>query len=392
MLRIGIVGTGRRAVSFADDLTRSPTVRARAELVALCDINAKRLATFQSLYAPGISTFTDYAAFLREARLDGVIVTTPCNTHAALTIQALESGKHVLCEKAMAIRAADLKAILEAERRSGKRLQLGLCLRYADFMRELIPILRRGEIGEVRMVSVVETLEGSSHFNRWHRDRTVSGGIMLQKGTHTLDLVNWIVDGHPRSVTAIGGRDVYKPRAECAGRRCSECPESATCAAFLGFDGGDGSDRRLYKECEDADGYLWDRCVFDPAADICDHVLTQVEYDNGRRAQYAISLFYVETGIEREFVILGDRGRIDVSRRREEIVIHRRRSKDVIRYNLEGHGEGFETEMGDFLDMVATGRTPLADSQAGYWSALAGIAAEQSMAERRTVAIAEFLG
>ena len=78
-----------------------------------------------------------------------------------------------------------------------------------------------------------------------------------------------------------------------------------------------------------------------------------------------------------------------MSRRREEIIIHRRRSKDVISYNLEGHGEGFELEMLDFIDMIETGKTPVADSQAGYWSAIAGIAAEQSMAERRIIDIGE---
>ncbi len=388
MKRIGIVGTGARAITFADSLIKSKHVRNRAELAAICDINPKRLAAFQSLYAPAAATFTDYDAFLKQAKLDAVIVTTPCNTHAELTIRAFAAGKHVLCEKAMALTPADLKSMLDAEKRSGKRLQLGLCLRYTDFMRELIPILRRGEIGDVVMVSAVETLEGGNHFNRWHRHKAISGGIMLQKGTHTLDLINWIADGHPKTVCAIGGRDVYKARSECADRRCSTCHEAATCLEFLDICGED-SDRRLYKDCEDCDGYIWDRCVFDPAVDICDNVMAQVEYDNGRRAQYSISLFYVKTGIEREFSILGTGGRINVSRRREEIIIHRRRSKDVISYNLEGHGEGFELEMLDFIDMIETGKTPVADSQAGYWSAIAGIAAEQSMAERRIIDIGE---
>jgi len=197
------------------------------------------------------------------------------------------------------------------------------------------------------------------------------------------------VDGHPKTVTATGGRDVYKARRDCVDRRCSACPESGACASRLDFGEGDPSNCRLYKDCEDQDGYIWDRCVFDPAVDICDNVMAQVEYDNGRRAQYAISLFYQDTGIEREFVILGTGGRINVSRRREEIVIRRRRSKDLIRYNLQGHGEGFETEMQDFLNMIETGKTPIADSQAGYWSALAGLAAEQSITERRIVNIAE---
>ena len=391
MLRTGIVGTGRRACAFADSLLHSAPIARHMTLAALCDVNPKRMAAFQSMYAPGVPVYTDYEAFLRDAGLDAVIITTPCNTHAELTVRALDAGKHVLCEKAMALTPADLKAMREAEARNGKGLQLGLCLRYTDFMTELIPVIRRGTIGEVVMVSVLDTLEGGDHFNRWHRNKAVSGGIMLQKGPHTLDIINWIMDATPKSVTALGGKDVFRSREECAGRRCSECPESLECPEFLDIR-QDESRRRLYKESEDQDGYFWDRCVFDPAVDICDNVMTLVDYGNGKKAQYAISLFFCTNGIEREFVIIGTLGRIDVSRRREEIVIHRRRSKDVIRYNLEGHGEGFDKELSEFIEMIRSGRKPLADSEAGYWSALAGIAAEKSIEEKRTVTIAELIG
>lgn len=393
MLNIGIVGTGSRGYSFAEALANAETAKNRARLVALCDVNPKRLQAAKELYGGGAAaeTHIDYGEFLARPDLDAVIVTTPCDTHAELAIRALESGRHVLCEKAMALTPSDLDAMLAAEEKSGKRMQLGLCLRYADFMKDLIPIVRRGDIGDVIFVTAVETLEGSNHFNRWHRDRKQSGGILLQKGTHTMDLINWIVDERPKTISAIGGRDVYAPRDECAGRRCLDCPEKRDCDVFLDIE-RDERTIRLYKECEDADGYIWDRCVFDPAADIHDNVLVQIEYEGGKRASYAISLFHEPPeGIEREFVILGTKGRIDVSRRREEIIVRRRRSKDVIRYNLEGHGEGFEAEMDDFLTMVETGRKPVADSHAGYWSALEGIAAERSIAEGRTLSVAKLV-
>ena len=390
MIKVGIVGTGRRAAAFADHLINEKKVRQRAQLVGLHDINHARMAAFEALYAPGVRMYPTYEALLGKADLNAVIVATPCNTHASLTIRAFEAGKYVVCEKAMAITAADLKAMLDAEASSGLRMQLGLCLRYTDFMRELIPIVRRGEIGDIVTVSAVETLEGGDHFNRWHRDKSQSGGIMLQKGTHTLDLINWIVDSRPKTITSIGGRSVFRPRSECAGRRCLTCPDAQSCPEFLDITAKEAS-VRLYRECEHEDGYIWDRCVFDPAAELCDNVMTQIEYENGCRAQHAISLFFQDVGIEREFTILGTTGRITVSRRREEIIIRRRRSRDIIRYNLEGHGEGFDLEMMDFLDMVETGKVPVADGQAGYWSAIAGIAAERSMKEQRTIQIAELI-
>jgi len=384
---IGIVGTGGRAVgSFGPWLVKEGE-KYGANLIAMHDINPVRLKAAQSILGNSIAIYDDYRSFLNAPGLDGVIITTPCHTHAVLTIQALKAGKHVLCEKAMAITARDCAAMLKAERQSGKRLQLGLCLRYADFMRDLIPIIRRGEIGDVKLVSAVETLEGSSHFGRWHRLMKLSGGILLQKGTHTLDLINWIMGANPIAVSGFGGRDIFKARKECRGRRCKTCPEKTTCPEFRDIN-SDAFTSSLYgEEAETADGYIWDECVFDPVVDIMDNVALSVSYEDGRRANYAIALYFERDGIEREFIIIGTKGKIVVSRQREEITILRRRSMDTIQYKLGGHGEGFHRQMEDFARMVQKGTKPIADSQAGYWSVLAGLAGEIAVAENRVVNI-----
>jgi predicted dehydrogenase len=194
----------------------------------------------------------------------------------------------------------------------------------------------------------------------------------------------------PQRVSAVGGRNVFTARPECAGRRCLHCPEKLTCPEYCDIEGNEITNE-LYRKAEDADGYILDCCAFGPEADIYDNALVQIEFAGGKRASYALSLFYEKVGIEREFVILGTEGRLDVSRRREEIILHRRRTEDVIHYKLQGHGEGFELEMGDFLDMVETGKKPVADSAAGYWCALEGLAAEKAIEDGRTVAIAELL-
>lgn len=384
---IGIVGTGARSIAFGAWLSKNGE-RKGVRLVALHDINPVRLKAVQAHLGVTAPLYDNYGAFLKAPGMEGVIIATPCHTHAALTIQALNAGQHVLCEKAMAITAGDCAAMLEAERKSGKRLQLGLCLRYADFMRDLIPIIRRGDIGEVKLVSAVETLEGSSHFGRWHRLKKLSGGILMQKGTHTLDLINWIMGANPQAVSGFGGRDVFKARPECRGRRCKTCPEAGACPEFRDIGANQIANSLYGREAEAVDGYIWDECVFDPVVDIMDNACLSLSYEGGRRANYAIALYFERDGIEREFMIIGTAGKIIVSRRREEITILRRRSMDTIHYKLGGHGEGFNLEMEDFVNMVRTGQKPIADSQAGYWSALAGLAGEMAVAENRVVALA----
>ena len=203
-------------------------------------------------------------------------------------------------------------------------------------------------------------------------------------------MLNWILDDEPATVCAFGGRDAFPAREECRDRRCLRCPEKTTCPEYRNIE-TDGWARRLYRDAEHVDGYIWDRCVYDPEVDILDNAEVLVEYKTGKRAAYTISLFFGVEGIERKFTILGTGGKIEVSRRREEITVYRRRSRDVAHYKLEGHGEGFHQQLDDFLLAIEKGRRPVADGYAGFWCTLAGLAAEKAIEERRIVEISELI-
>lgn len=383
-LRVGIVGTGARGTNCFGRFLVKEEFRSKVTLAALCDINPIRLQAARDILGGNIPGYTDYDAFLREPALDGVIVATPCHTHAELTIRALQAGKHVLCEKAMATTAPDCYRMVKAEQASGKVLMLGLCLRYTDVMRELIPVVRSGVIGEIISVSVVDTLDNPTHFARWHRLKQYSGGILLQKGTHTLDLVNWILNEKPMTVAGFGGRSLFVARPECRGWRCSACAESRSCPEYNPAAQNEMC-QRLYFAAEKADGYFLDRCVYDPEIDIMDHATLALEYTHGKRAHYTLCLFGAYH--DRKFTIIGAKGIIEVSRDKEEFTVFPRKRKDTIHYKLEGHGEGFTDELNDFIMAMATGRKPIADSEAGLWSVLAGLAGETAIAQRRLVAI-----
>jgi len=380
-VNVGIVGTGARGVfAFAKPL--SENYADRVKIVALCDRNERRLGIAKGMVGGDVSTFTDYDAFLGQNDLDAVIVTTPDYTHADLAIRALDAGKHVFCEKPMATKAEDCHRMIVAAERSTGTLQVGLNLRYTQIAQQLIGILRAGDIGDVRMATAIETLEGASHFSRWHRKREFSGGILLQKGTHTLDLLNWILDSTPAKVAGFGGRDVFKAREECRDWRCKTCGEKDTCPYFRDVaQGAGGLYAEFYFEAEKFDGYIVDRCVFDPEADILDNAIALIQYEKDRRAAYTLSLFGAEH--DRKFTIIGTEGKIDASFAKREIVIYKRGNEDVVKHNLEtdtgGHGGGDRRIIDDWLDLMRTGRRPLADAQAGMWSVLVGLAAEESI-------------
>lgn len=146
--RIGIVGIGWWAtVNHIPAIAQNP----HAEVVAICDLDADRLATVGEKFSIP-ARYTDLDAMLANENLDGVIVSTPHTAHAAPAIAALEAGCHVLIEKPMATTAADGRAIAAAARHTGKSVIVPCGLNFAPFTEKAAQLVRDGRIGTVRHV------------------------------------------------------------------------------------------------------------------------------------------------------------------------------------------------------------------------------------------------
>ena len=145
-VRIGIIGCGGIANSkHLPALSQLPDV----ELCAFCDIVEERAVKAAAEYgAPGAKVFVDYRKLL-ELDLDVVHVLTPNKQHSFITVDALESGKHVMCEKPMAINSAEAKKMLDAAKRTGKKLTIGYQNRYRANSWYLKKLCEAGELGEV---------------------------------------------------------------------------------------------------------------------------------------------------------------------------------------------------------------------------------------------------
>ena len=127
-VRIGLVGCGGIANGkHMPSLSRLKNV----ELVGFCDIVEERMLKAAKEYgATGAKTYADYRKLLEDKTIDVIHVLTPNDSHAEVTIAALEAGKHVMSEKPMAKTAADAKRMVEAAERTGKKLTVGYQSRY----------------------------------------------------------------------------------------------------------------------------------------------------------------------------------------------------------------------------------------------------------------------
>ena len=115
-IKVGIIGTGARGtLSFGKGLQKHPE---DVEITAMCDKNPLRLKGSKSILGIDVEEFYSHETLLQKADCDTVIVTTPDFTHEQITIDALQAGKNVLCEKPMAISSVQCDRMMKAERAS----------------------------------------------------------------------------------------------------------------------------------------------------------------------------------------------------------------------------------------------------------------------------------
>jgi predicted dehydrogenase len=183
----------------------------QAEVVALADVDGTRLAKGGAEF--GVKgLYTSAAAMLRKERLDVVSVATPNKFHKPLTVAALEAGCHVLCEKPMAMNAAEGRAMLAAARKAKRRLMINFSFRFTEQSWALKRQVETGILGDVYFGRTIWLRRrGMPGFGGWFGTRKLAGGgPLIDLGVHRLDLALWLM-GHPKPVWVMGS--TYNPIA-----------------------------------------------------------------------------------------------------------------------------------------------------------------------------------
>ncbi|MDX1995220.1 MAG: Gfo/Idh/MocA family oxidoreductase [bacterium] len=200
VLRVGVIGLG---------VGRSHVMGYRANLnskiTALCDTNVVRLKEIADEFGiPEEACYTDYTAMLNEARLDMVSVCLPNALHADVSIIALDSGAHVLCEKPMATTISEAERMLEAAARNQRRLMVTYNWRYRADSQWLYKVVQSGTLGEIYHVNVSWRREtGIPGWGLFGSKTMSGGGALIDLGVHVLDLGLWLL-GFPEVKTVSG--------------------------------------------------------------------------------------------------------------------------------------------------------------------------------------------
>jgi predicted dehydrogenase len=411
-VRYALVGVGSRGLNmFALPLANE--LADVADLVALCDANGHRLDLAKDRLGICLPTYLAFDHLLRTAQPQVVIVATVDATHHRYIIGALEAGCDVITEKPMATTAAHARAILEAERRTGRTVRVSFNARYGAESEALYRLLHQGVIGKVLSADFVEflnTAHGADYFRRWHRRKANSGGLLLHKASHHFDQLNWWLGVAPQEVFAMGRLGFYGPTRAARGERCLTCPHAERCEFRLDLT-ADANLTALYLEAEQEDHYYRDRCVFSEEIDIEDTLALVIRYANGAIVNYSLNAYLplegqrigfngtegrIEVDVVDQYHGPDSEGRVRVYQRGTPPVVHVYPRLGVP-YDVpietradEGHG-GADARIRAHLFRPET-PDPLnqrAGALAGALAVYIGAAANRAMAEGRPVAIAE---
>ncbi|WP_373895481.1 Gfo/Idh/MocA family protein [Virgibacillus sp. CBA3643] len=175
----------------------------QVEIVAFCDIIEERAKKASEKYGVGgAKTYENYKELLQDASIDVVHVCTPNNSHAEITVAALEAGKHVMCEKPVAKTTEEAKQMVEAAERTGKKLTIGYNNRFRPDSQYLHNVCERGDLGEIYYAKAHAIRRRAvPTWGVFLDEEKQGGGPLIDIGTHALDLTLWMMNNYkPKSV------------------------------------------------------------------------------------------------------------------------------------------------------------------------------------------------
>ncbi|MDD3927604.1 MAG: Gfo/Idh/MocA family oxidoreductase [bacterium] len=397
--RYVLIGASWRAVNMYA-LPVKETFYEVAGIAGIYDINSLRAAAVKEWVGLDCPVYDDCDRMLAELKPDVAIITTVDRYHHEYVIKCLESGVDVIVEKPMTIDEDKCNAILETEKKTGKRVIVTFNYRFTPYVTAVKRAIRDGLVGEILNVDfeyLLDTKHGADYFRRWHRRKENSGGLLVHKSTHHFDLVNWWLEEEPVEVMAFGTRRFYGPTREERGERCLTCRYKKTCEFYFDLEAREHH-VKMYRECESADGYYRDQCVFSEEIDIEDSMSVNVKYSKGAMLSYSLIAHSPYEGFKA--TISGTKGRLEVAEYHSGVragdpayhfELYDRQGKKI-GYTVPKAGGGHGGGDANLLNMLFEEGIPdplghQAGSFAGAVSCLIGIAANKSIKEGRNIRV-----
>ncbi|MEM5584867.1 Gfo/Idh/MocA family oxidoreductase [Roseibium sp. AS2] len=290
-MKTGYVGLGARIANVSNSLQ---DVSAKIDPCAYVDPAPAGLKHVEARSGNSLTTHDDLSDMLRVENLDLLMIGSPNFLHLEHLKTALRSDvKHIFCEKPIVITEAETFELLSLMKEHGgaRRILVGLVLRYSPLYTALQKSLETGQIGKVVSIEAAEHIgpyHGSFFMRDWRRHSKNSGGFMLEKCCHDLDLYQGVTGCRPRFVSSFGGRKSFVPENRPDQDHSFPAPDiSGRVDPFTPRWGGANAD-------------------FDSDGDIIDYQTALIEYEDGANLCFHTNMYVPDEF--RRFAVMGTKG------------------------------------------------------------------------------------
>ncbi|GAC1399128.1 MAG: inositol 2-dehydrogenase [Ktedonobacteraceae bacterium] len=332
-LKIGLIGAGRIGRVHAGHLTsRIPS----AELVMVADVFEENAQQCAKRYAIPFAT-QDYRVLLDRSDIEAVMICSSTDTHARIIEEAAQAGKHIFCEKPIALELLPIDRALDAVARAGVKLQLGFNRRFDASYRRVRQAVEQGETGPLQQLHIISRDPAPPPIEYIGG----SGGLFLDMTIHDFDMARFLVDSEVDEAFAMGGVTVDPAIGEAG--------DVDTATILLHFANG---------------------------------VIGTIE--NCRRAAY---------GYDQRVEVLGSAGAVRTENKYPNTAIisdsHSVRRDLPLHFYIERYTESYVAEMEAFVDAVLHDTPVHVTGYDGRMALILGLAAKKSLTEHRPVRLSE---
>ena len=354
MKKLAVIGLGSRIRWLLGQLD---TFDADVKLVAAVDPNEAHIRTImEPEKLAGVTFYPDPDTMLQQAEPDAVMIGTTCNFHTAYAQKVLARNLPLFLEKPVSISQEQVIDLYRAAQASSSEVVVSFPLRLSRLAAMAKEVIDSGVLGTVENVQAVNNVPfyGSNYFHGWMRNDALTGGLWLQKATHDLDYVNFLLGRPPVRLIAVESKTVFKGDMP-AGLYCLDCPKQDTCPESqknLFYLQGIIEDMHKAKDWWDG---RW-QCCFAEDTGNHDSATAILQYADGSHLTYTQNFYARRSAAKRGGRFIGYKGTMEFDFYSDEVAVHHHQSARVDRLHLDalggGHHGGDTELLHDFLAII----------------------------------------
>lgn len=374
-IKLGVIGYGSRIYHVLRYLCK---LHHEASVVAIVDPRVEEIKEKMATEGEtrlienlgkdykNLQFFDSLEEMMNQSEVDGLLIGTRCNTHTDLAIEAMKYQIPLFLEKPVSTTVDQVKRLHQASKSYKSEAVISFPLRMSRFAKKSKDLVDAGEIGKVLQIEAYNHVTyGSVYFHEHYRDFEETGGLWLQKATHDLDVISYILSSRAKSVAAMhtvhkvfGGN---KPK----GLTCDQCDQFETCPESPFFD-------YYHRSGDDVMGDTKQLCAFgEDVGNLEDQGSALIEYECGTQVSYTQN-FYVKNKPARGLRIFGEKGLIEFDYYTAEIhhtPFHSRDRNTIKVEHSDSHGGGDPLLAHNFIQVIRGEEKSKAPLKAGIESA-----------------------